>query len=83
MHTHTGHTPHNGPRRDDADYWLDIFGDVDFPVKRAALWEHARSRKADVLLLNRIKEMPERTYKNMEEFRKVFGAKLDNYGATH
>lgn len=75
--------PHTGPRQDDADYWLDIFGDVDFPMHRTGLWRHARSRKADVLLLNRIKDMPERSYKSMEEFRKAFGAALENYGSTH
>ena len=72
-----------GPVRENAGYWLDIFGDVDFPAHRAVLWEHARGRGADVLTLNRLKEMPERTYKSMEEFRKVFGGALENYGNTH
>lgn len=76
-------TPHNSPRQDSSDYWLDIFGDVDFPVHRAGLWEHARSHKADALLLNRLKDMPERTYKNIEDFRKVFGGRLENYGNIH
>jgi hypothetical protein len=83
MTTHNENLPHNGPRQNTADYWLDIFGDVDFPVHRAGLWKHARSRKADPLLLNRIKEMPEHSYKSMEEFRKAFGGRIDNHGNTH
>lgn len=83
MTRHVENTPHNGPRQDNADYWLDIFGDVDFPAQRAGLWEHARNRKADALLLTRLRDMPERTYKNMEDFRKAFGADLENYGNVH
>ena len=83
MTRHSENQPHDSPRQNQADYWLDIFGDVDFPTHRGGLWEHARTRKADALLLNRIKEMPERTYKNMEDFRKAFAAKLENYGSVH
>lgn len=83
MTRHNENHPHTGPRQDNADYWVDIFGDVDFPIHRAGLWNHARKRKADPLLLNNLKNMPERSYKSIEEFRQIFSAQLENYGNLH
>ncbi|MBU0859851.1 MAG: DUF2795 domain-containing protein [Alphaproteobacteria bacterium] len=63
-------------------YNAQIFSDMDFPAEPAAIWTHAHSRKADVLTLNRIKHMPERAYKDVEDFRKAFAEDLENYGNT-
>lgn len=61
---------------------LDIFGDMDFPAERASIWAHARRHKADERVMARIKHMPEKSYRNMEQFRQAFSAELENYGQT-
>jgi hypothetical protein len=79
------HNPHlPATTRDSGSqvYNPQYFGGMAFPAERASIWTHARSRKADVLTLNRIKHMPERSYKDMEDFRKAFAEDLDNYGNT-
>jgi hypothetical protein len=76
--TQQDNNPHASP-----SMLLDMFNDLEFPTERATIWTYAKSRKADTLVMNRIKHMPEQTYENMEQFRKAFAEDIDNYGVTH
>lgn len=61
---------------------LRFFGGLSFPVERRQIWDYAMRHQAAPTILHSLREIPERTYFTMEEFRKSFAEALENYGGT-
>lgn len=62
---------------------LRFFGGLSFPVERRQIWDYALRHQAAPAIMHSLREIPERTYSTMEEFRKAFAEALENYGAVN
>jgi len=60
----------------------DLFDDMQFPATRECFVDWAKERGIAGDQLNRLRQMPERTYNSINEFHDAFAHDLNNYGAT-
>jgi|GEM_PF-2725213 len=78
-------TPHQAPNpsaTDSFDFDTELQG-MQFPLNRQGIIDFARDNDVEnEMFMERLNTLPNTTYKNMEDFRRAYGADMDDYGAT-